>query len=390
MKKLILSLVAIATIALNSFGQAPEGFKYQAVIRDAGTILNNQSVGIRMTVQQGSIGGTEVYQETFATTTNGYGLVNLEIGTGTTSGDFASINWSSGLYFIETAVDITGGTSYVVMGTSQLISVPYALHAKTAGNGLTPEQATAITNNSAKTGITTAQSSEIAVNTLKTVITPAQATAITDNSAKTGITTEQADIIAATSNTNTGDQDITGIATNADLIAALEARIAALEPPKVGDLREGGIVFWIDPTDNTKGLVAALVNQGTVFDWGCDGTEISGATETAVGTGAQNTIAIEAGCGTVGTPADICANLSLNGFDDWFLPSKDALNLMYVNIGPGAISGLGNVGAFGNYFYWSSSEIDAATAWSQYFSSGSQYESSKEDDTNHVRAVRAF
>ncbi|MFT6246707.1 MAG: hypothetical protein ACJAXI_003490, partial [Crocinitomicaceae bacterium] len=73
MKKLILSLVAIATISLSSFGQAPEGFKYQAVVRDAGnTILNNQAVGMRMTIQQGSIGGTAVYQETFAPITNGY------------------------------------------------------------------------------------------------------------------------------------------------------------------------------------------------------------------------------------------------------------------------------------------------------------------------------
>ena len=136
MKKLILSLVAIATISLSSFGQAPEGIKYQAVVRDAGNlILNNQAVGMRMTIQQGSIGGTTVYQETFAPTTNGYGLVNLEIGSGTVvSGTFATIDWAAGPYFIETATDVTGGTSYAVMGTSQLMSVPYALHANTAEN----------------------------------------------------------------------------------------------------------------------------------------------------------------------------------------------------------------------------------------------------------------
>ena len=64
MKKLILSLVAIATIAITSLGQAPEGFKYQAVVRDAGnTVLNNQAVGMRMTIQQGAIGGTTVYRK---------------------------------------------------------------------------------------------------------------------------------------------------------------------------------------------------------------------------------------------------------------------------------------------------------------------------------------
>ena len=136
MKRIILSIVAIATIAITSFGQAPEGFKYQAIVRDAGnTILNNQAVGMRMTIQQGSIGGTTVYQETFSPTTNAYGLVNLEIGSGTVvSGDFTTIDWSAGPYFIETAVDVTGGTSYAIMGTSELMSVPYALHANTAEN----------------------------------------------------------------------------------------------------------------------------------------------------------------------------------------------------------------------------------------------------------------
>ena len=135
MKKLILSIVAVATIALTSFGQAPEGFKYQAVLRDAGNlILNNQAVGMRLTIQQGSIGGTSVYTETFATATNGYGLVNLEIGSGTTIDDFSTIDWENGPYFMETAVDIAGGTNYTIMGTSQLMSVPYALHAKTAEN----------------------------------------------------------------------------------------------------------------------------------------------------------------------------------------------------------------------------------------------------------------
>jgi len=140
MKKLIGSLVVIVAFVCTSFGQAPEGFKYQAVVRDAGnTILNNQAVGIRMTIQQGSIGGTAVYAETFTATTNAYGLVNLEIGTGTTSDDFTTIDWANGSYYMETAIDITGGTNYVVMGTSQLMSVPYALYAKTSGNGAGPQ-----------------------------------------------------------------------------------------------------------------------------------------------------------------------------------------------------------------------------------------------------------
>ncbi|MGE0560210.1 MAG: hypothetical protein AB7O47_00200 [Flavobacteriales bacterium] len=135
MKKTILSAIIATTLSFTAFGQAPEGFKYQAVVRDAGnTILNNQAVGVQLTIQQGSVGGTVVYTETFAPTTNAYGLINLEIGTGTTSDDFTIIDWANGPYFIETAVDVAGGTSYSVMGTAQLMSVPYALYAKTAGS----------------------------------------------------------------------------------------------------------------------------------------------------------------------------------------------------------------------------------------------------------------
>ena len=136
MKKIILSIVAVAILSINSFGQAPEGFKYQAVVRNASnTILINQAVGLRMTIKQGSIVGTTVYSESFASTTSANGLVNVEIGNGTPiSGTFANIDWANGPFFIETAIDATGGSNYIVMGTSQLMSVPYALYAKTSGS----------------------------------------------------------------------------------------------------------------------------------------------------------------------------------------------------------------------------------------------------------------
>ena len=133
-KTILLTLVALAT-TLTSFSQAPEAFKYQAVVRDAGgAIITNQTVGYQLTILQGSASGTSVYIETFSPMTNGYGLVNLEIGTGTTSDDFALIDWANGPYFMETAADVAGGTTYVVMGTSQLLSVPYALYAKNSGS----------------------------------------------------------------------------------------------------------------------------------------------------------------------------------------------------------------------------------------------------------------
>lgn len=134
MKHLILFVSCLLSFA-SAFAQAPDAFKYQAVVRNSsGNILGNQAVGMQLIIHQGSATGTAVYTETFATTTNAYGLVNLEIGTGTTSGNFSSINWANGPYFIETAVDINGGTAYSSLGTSQLVSVPYALYAEVAGS----------------------------------------------------------------------------------------------------------------------------------------------------------------------------------------------------------------------------------------------------------------
>jgi hypothetical protein len=102
-----------------------------------------------------------------------------------------------------------------------------------------------------------------------------------------------------------------------------------------------------------------------------------------VGTGEQNTLDIEAGCTTPGTAADICANLSLGGYSDWFLPSMDELNLMYANLK------LFGVGGFTDNNYWSSSEYILNLAWNQNFGNGDQYYDFKYN-TSRVRAVRAF
>ena len=132
--KRILFAVAFALSTMSAMAQAPQGFKYQAVIRDgSNVILVSSPVGVELSIHQGSEAGPVVYTETFATNTNAYGLVNLEIGGGVTSDDFSAIDWADGPYYIETAADLAGGTSYESMGTSQLMSVPYALYAENSG-----------------------------------------------------------------------------------------------------------------------------------------------------------------------------------------------------------------------------------------------------------------
>jgi hypothetical protein len=557
MKRILLSLVAIATLSLSSFGQAPEGFKYQAVVRDAGNlILNNQAVGMQLTIQQGSVGGTAAYSETFSVTSNAYGLVNLEIGTGTTSYDFTTIDWGNGPYFIETAADVTGGTSYTVMGTSQLMSVPYALYAKTSGNGVGPQGpagndgidgvdgaigatgAQGIPGNDGAVGATGAAGPQGAtgpagadgtngtngtdgaagpqgpqgpqgvpgndgndgatgaqgpagndgVGIAQTLSQTGSDVTLSDGGGTVSVNDADADStnelqnlsvsaagdtlylqnggfviipgisaanapvqlatlttsavssltnISATSggnitddgganittrgvcysiNTNpttadniTNDGNGTGSFTSnlSGLTASTTYYVRAYAtnsagtaygnehsfitlasaPLAIGDTYQGGIIFYLDGLGG--GLIAAPTDQSSGAEWGCVGTIISGADGIAIGTGAQNTIDIEAGCSTAGTAADLCANLVLSGYTDWFLPSKDELNLMYQNIGQGNALGLGDVGGFSPDFYWSSTEYGYDSAWIQVFIFGNHNYFSK-DGTYHVRAVRAF
>ena len=138
MKRLLPSLFLLFCSYLTVLSQSPpESFKYQSIVRDAsGNMLDNQAVNFQFTLIQGTTNGTTVYQEVFPVTTNNYGLVNLDIGTGSpVSGSFSAIDWSQGPYFIQTGLDITGGTNYSIMSTNELMSVPYALYAKTSGGG---------------------------------------------------------------------------------------------------------------------------------------------------------------------------------------------------------------------------------------------------------------
>ncbi len=458
MKKLILSIVAIATISLSSFSQAPEGFKYQAVVRDAGnTILNNQAVGMRMTIQQGSIGGIVVYQETFVTTTNGYGLVNLEIGSGTTAYDFTTIDWANGPYFIETAVDVTGGTSYAVMGTSQLMSVPYALHANTAenvtndmvddadsdpnneiqavsfsndtlylsnggqvylgaygvdlvddadadptnelqdlqliGNVLT------ITNNGTATSIdlsgyldnTDTQLDETAVDAFVSnngyITSPDDADADPNNEIQT---INRTGTTVTLSNGGGTFEDSVGVYTAGTGIDITNNVISASGTCglAIGDTYQGGIIFYLDAS-GCHGLISAPSDQSSGIQWYNGSYTNTTAFASCVGCGDGNTSMIVYNQGAGSYAAKLCFDLSLGGYSDWYLPSKYELILMYRNIGQGNALGLGNVGGFANFFYWSSKERNNGYAWGLIFATGVQFLNPKDNDF-YVRAVRAF
>jgi hypothetical protein len=136
MKKFFTLFVMVA-LTYSVFAQSPQKLSYQAVIRNnTNQLVTNHSVGMRVSILLGSESGTEVYQEIYNPNpqTNANGLITLEIGGGIkiSVGTFSDIDWASGPYFIKVETDPTGGTDYTIVGTSQILSVPYALYAKTA------------------------------------------------------------------------------------------------------------------------------------------------------------------------------------------------------------------------------------------------------------------
>ncbi len=201
-------------------------------------------------------------------------------------------------------------------------------------------------------------------------------------SARNAIATPVAGLIIWCSNCGVSGEIQVYNGTNwTNMLGGLPAGIA------IGDSAGGGILAYIlQPGDpgyeawEIHGLIAAPSDQSTGAEWGCYGTLIGG-TSTALGTGQANTDTIVNGCGTSGIAARICNDLVLNGYVDWYLPSKDELNKLYSN----KIA----IGGFANAYYWSSSEANNNFAWRQDFSSGTQITGPK-SVLLYVRAVRSF
>jgi len=326
MKKLII-IFTLAALTLSVIAQAPQRLSYQAVIRNStGGLVASHAVGMKISILQGSPTGTTVYVETHTTTTNANGLATIEIGGRTvTSGSFSGINWGSGIYFIKTETDVAGGSSYSITGTSQILSVPYALYAKTAANGFSgawadlsgvPVVFNPAAHNHAAVDIS---SGTLAVSRGGTGIasyttgnyiyaagsaslaqrTPAQVRsdigAGTGNGTVTSIATNNG--ITGGTITNTGTLGLSGQAlalhnlgtsglitrtgagtvtsrtitegtginvTNGNGVSG-NPRISA-ETYSIGEFAQGGIVFWVDATGQ-HGLVCAKSDQSSGIRW---------------------------------------------------------------------------------------------------------------------------
>ncbi|MGF1639245.1 MAG: hypothetical protein ACFCUU_19365 [Cyclobacteriaceae bacterium] len=179
-KQFLFFSFAYLCLATYSWAQSPEAISYQAVIRNAdNALIADKNVAIRISILQGNEKGEQVYSETHSVKTNAQGLMSIAIGEGFSSrGGFERIDWSIGPYFIKTETDPEGGTNYSIIGVSQIMTVPYALHAKTADNGISAELIKEIETNTAKVGFSNdlvSANPDVIANTAKIGITPGTA-----------------------------------------------------------------------------------------------------------------------------------------------------------------------------------------------------------------------
>src|SRR5574344_2128524 len=311
----LFTILASIVVTVSLWAQSPEKMSYQAVIRNSGdSLVRNTQIGMQISILQGAVNGTAVYVETQSPTSNANGLVSVEIGTGITSDDFASIDWANGPYFIKTEIDPTGGSNYTIIGTSQLLSVPYALHAKTADvltGGITETDpaytasqaakitSTDITNLGNLSGVNTGDQDLSGLAT-KTEVTAGLATKV-DKEAGKGLSTNdytsaEKTKLAAISGTNTGDQDLTGLATKTAL-ADSTAKVRS-EIPDVSGFLSAETDPAYTASQAAKITATDITNLGNLSGTNTGDQDLTGlATKTEVTAGLATKVDVEAGKG---------------------------------------------------------------------------------------------
>ena len=393
MKKLY-SLIFALLIAATLMGQAPESFKYQAVLRNArGDLKASTATVIGIEILKGSTTGIKVYSETHNVTTDSYGLINLEIGKGTsTLGTFSDVDWSAGSYYIKLIVD---GTA---MGTSQLLSVPYALYAKSSGTVL-PN----LDLSGAATGDILQYNGTKWVKFTPNYATPSHthsdATITvsgflsgTDKTRLDGLQNADGAETKVTAGTNI---TVTGTGTPTTPYVINSTGGGAGFTHYIGELFGGGIVVSVWKVSGVEhGLIASLVDLSAGIIWTTAAYQLisvpGGALSPIDGLANSNAIVAQAGAGST-YAAGLCRAYSAigdGGLSDWYLPAPWEINQCF-NAALVVNTILGATNGFQFAYYWSSTEYYSNAAWGQSFIYGGTANTSKLD-TYSVRAVRRF
>lgn len=376
MKKLFTVFSAVL-LAATIWAQTPQKMSYQAVVRDDNSsLIVEQPVGIKISILQGSESGTEVYTETQTPTTNANGLVSIEIGGGA---GFDAIDWANSTFFIKTEIDPTGGTNYTISGTSQLLSVPYALHAKSAES---------ITGTITETDpVFKAWTKDYNDLTNKPDLLEYEY-AIQNNIVR--IEMLQADGAYMQQNFAQLNAEVNALKSQVTMlqtqVTELQTQVTELQNQMeqstltIGQSYQGGIIFWLDETEQ-HGLIAATSDQSAGMQWYNGTNTTTNAVRDGIGAGMYNTERIIANQGPGSYAAQLCANYQGGGYSGWYLPSEYELNLLYKQ--------KSIVGGFANDWYASSKETYDSDSSVQNFGTGAVGNRVKYGPS-YVRAIRAF
>jgi hypothetical protein len=307
-----------------------------------------------------------------------------------TVGESSTLSWS---VTDATSVTINNGIGPVALtGTTAVNPITTTTYILTATNVAGSVTATTtVTVSSAITGVTLDQATMTltaggATGTLVATVAPANATnkSVTWSSSAPAVATVANGVVTPVT---AGTTTITVTTVDGGFTAT--CAVTVNPAVAVGDSYGGGKVAHILVNGDTgydpnvqHGLIAATADQGTGIQWYNGGYVVTGATGTAIGTGQANTTAIVTIQGAGSYAAQLCNDLTVGGYNDWFLPSKDELDKLYIN----KVA----VGGFADTFYWSSSESNAYDAWYQYFANGFQDANYSKATPTRVRAVRAF
>jgi len=329
---LIINILAFAlwtTFQMDVTAQPSRFFNYQAIVNDASGQPFEGNVGVRISILQPTAGGEVVYSERHTLETDSKGFMSLRVGEGEEvyKGDFAEIDWADGPTHIKTEIAIGGGYIYAISTTTELVSVPVSLYALKA------------------------------------------------DSIAAGFV--EADPVFA--------QSPAAMITEEDTLKWNDLSRQAMH--RIGDRFGGGVIFYLEP-DGEHGLIASLNDLAESVSWGLPGTSTS-ASSSYDGNGNSDQILAVQGSGDYAV--NYCDTLVVDGYDDWYLPSRDELHLLFraryalnkelENDGDEATAGIGAAP------YWSSTEKDADGAF--LMETGNVALRTK-SETGAVRAIRAF
>jgi hypothetical protein len=427
--KITLLLLTFHISIFTIFAQAPQKMSYQAVIRNnSNALVTNQQIGLKISLLQGSASGTASYVETQTPSTNANGFVSIEIGGGTPiTGTLAGINWANGPYFIKTETDPTGGTNYTIVGTSQLLSVPYALFSANGTPGPAGPQGLqgiqGIKGDSGERGLTGSQGLQgiqgikgdsgarglvgpQGLQGIQGLKGDSGARGLTGPQGLQGIQGIKGDSGARGLDGPQGLQGIQGIKGDSGArgltgpqglqgIQGIKGDSGArgLTGPAgtnadvggfthyLGEAYLGGRIFYLyKGSDGLEhGLIVALTQSGTGLDWQTTNSFVNANRSED---GLYNTNLM------TGSPAKTyIATLGAG----WYLPSIDELALLYYNrvTVQKALRAGSNTLLSTNLGYWSSTESTATTAYAFEWANGRAMEYNK-TGPNTVRGVRAF